>query len=168
VLAIRPHSASRRAIRLSDTLITTTMLRASCLLMLATLVLSACTTTSETPPAASAAPALQELQRTEAGDIDVVLLAKDDALPAGKSQSTIEFQARPDHHLVDVGAVKATATMPMEGMSPMQGSVFVNKTDTPGRYTLDADLGMTGSWHLTLDWDGPAGKGSAAFPGMVR
>src|SRR3954470_21911182 len=85
------------------------------------------------------APKLNELQRTSSGNLDVVLLAADDALPAGKSQATIEFQARADHHLVDVGAVKASATMPMPGFSPMLGSMFVNRSDTPGRYMLEAD-----------------------------
>src|SRR4051812_10310964 len=131
-------------------------------LILLTLVLSAC---SSTKPAA---PKLTELQRTKSGSLEVVLLAPGDALPAGKSQPTLEFQAGADHHLVDVGAVKASATMSMPGMSPMLGSVFVNKTDTAGRYTVDADLGMTGTWRLTVEWDGPAGKGSATFPGTVR
>jgi len=131
-------------------------------LIVATLVLSACS--SPKPEA----PKLTELQRTKSGDIEVVLLAATDALPPGKSQSTIEFQTGGAHRLVDVGAVKASATMPMPGFSPMLGSVFVNKTDTPGRYTLDADLGMSGTWRLTVEWDGPAGKGSASFPGTVR
>jgi YtkA-like protein len=132
------------------------------LLVLFTCVVAACS--SPTPDR----PPLKELQRTTAGDLEVVLLATNDALSLGKSQSTIEFQRRSDHHLVDVGAVKATATMPMEGTSPMQGSVFVNRTETPGRYMLDADLGMNGTWHLTVSWDGPAGQGAAAFPGTVR
>jgi len=114
------------------------------------------------------APKLTELQRTKSGDIEVVLLAKTDALPSGKGQATLEFHTGSDHHLVDVGTVKIGATMPMPGFSPMLGSVFVNKGDSPGRYTLDTDLGMTGTWTLKVEWDGPAGKGSATFPGTVR
>jgi hypothetical protein len=114
------------------------------------------------------APKLTELQRTKSGDIEVVLLAKTDALPEGKGQATLEFHTGSDHHLVDVGTVKIGATMPMPGFSPMLGSVFVNKGDAPGRYTLDTDLTMTGTWTLRAEWDGPAGKGSATFPGTVR
>ena len=50
----------------------------------------------------------------------------------------------------------------------MLGSIFVTRGDTPGRYVVDADLGMTGTWRLIVEWDGPAGKGSASFPGTVR
>jgi len=137
-------------------------LRLASVLIVSTFVLAACA--SPKPDA----PKLTELQRTKSGTIDVVLLASGDALPAGKSQATIEFQTGADHRLVDVGAVKASATMPMPGMSPMLGSVFVNKSDTPGRYTLDADLGMTGTWRMTVEWDGPDGRRSASFPGTVR
>jgi hypothetical protein len=135
-------------------------------LFVSVLLLGACTAKSDTPQPGTSG--LTEVQRTTSGDLDVVLLAASDALPEGKSQATLEFQAGADRHLVDVGTVKAAATMPMPGMSPMLGSVFVNKSDTPGRYTVDADLGMTGTWRLTVEWDGPAGKGSASFPGTVR
>ena len=137
-------------------------LRIVSVLIVSTLVLSACS--SSKPDA----PKLTELQRTKSGDMDVVLLAQKDAIPPGKSQATLEFQTGTDHHLVDVGTVKIGASMEMAGMGPMLGSVFVNKSDTPGRYTLDTDLGMTGTWRLKVDWDGPAGTGSVTFPGTVR
>ena len=137
-------------------------LRIVSVLIVSTLVLSACS--SSKPDA----PKLTELQRTKSGDMDVVLLAQKDAIPPGKSQATLEFQTVADHHLVDVGTVKVGASMEMAGMGPMLGSVFVNKSDTPGRYTLDTDLGMTGTWRLKVDWDGPAGTGSVTFPGTVR
>jgi hypothetical protein len=124
--------------------------------------LVSCTGKSE-----SSSVRLTELQRTKAGALDVVLLAKADALAAGKSQATLEFQAGADHHLVDVGTVKVGASMEMAGLGPMLGSVFV-KANGPGRYTLDTDLGMTGTWNLSVQWDGPAGTGSATFPGTVR
>ena len=137
-------------------------LRIVSVLIVSTLVLSACS--SSKPDA----PKLTELQRTKSGDMDVVLLAQKDAIPPGKSQATLEFQTGADYHLVDVGTVKVGASMEMAGMGPMLGSVFVNKSDTPGRYTLDTDLGMTGTWRLKVDWDGPAGTGSVTFPGTVR
>ena len=137
-------------------------LRFASVLIVSALVLAACS--SPKPDA----PKLTELQRAKSGDIDVVLLAKADALPEGKGQATLEFQTGSDHHLVDVGTVKIGATMPMPGFSPMLGSVFVNKGDAPGRYTLDTDLAMTGTWTMKVEWDGPAGQGSATFPGTVR
>ena len=32
-----------------------------------------------------------------------------------------------------------------------------------GRYVAETDLGMSGGWKLRLDWDGPVGRGTAAF-----
>lgn len=137
-------------------------LRIVSVLMVSTLVLSACSSAKPT------APKLTELQRTKSGDMDVVLLAQKDAIPSGKSQATLEFQTASDHHLVDVGTVKVSASMEMAGVGPMLGSVFVNRADPPGRYMLDTDLGMTGTWRLKVDWEGPRGIGSVTFPGTVR
>jgi len=126
-------------------------------------VMTACTSKPESEPAK-----LTELQRAKSGDLDVVLLAKTDALAQGKSQATLEFQRGSDHRLVDVGTVRIGASMEMPGMGPMLGSVAVDKGDAPGRYTLDTDLAMTGTWKLTVQWDGPAGAGSVTLPGTVR
>ena len=109
---------------------------------------------------------LIEVQRARSGDVDVVLLSNDGALTHGKDTFTIEF--RRGDTLVDVGTVKAGATMPMAGMSPMMGSVFLEPGNTPGRYKADTDLSMSGGWTLKLDWDGPAGKGSASFQATVE
>ena len=104
---------------------------------------------------------LIELQRLRSGDLDVVLLSNDGTLTHGKDAFTVEF--RRGDTLVDVGTVKAGATMPMAGMPPMMGSVFLEKGDVPGRYSAETDLSMSGGWKLQLDWDGPAGTGSASM-----
>ena len=106
-----------------------------------------------------------ELQRARSGDLDVVLLSSDGSVTHGKDAFTIEF--RRGDTLVDVGTLKAAATMPMAGMAPMMGSVFIERGDAPGRYTADTDLGMSGGWQLKLEWDGPAGKGGASFNATV-
>ena len=111
---------------------------------------------------------LKPLQRTTAGATEVVLLAHGDALKPGKDEAVLEFRGGNDHHLVDVGEVKMNATMTMAGMPPMMGSSFVTKTDVPGRYAVETDLSMAGTWRLSVEWDGPAGKGSASFSGTVR
>lgn len=101
---------------------------------------------------------LIEVQRAHVGDLDVVLLSNDGSLTHGKDTFTLEF--RRGDTLVDVGTVKAGASMVMAGMAPMLGSVFLEKGDAPGRYEAETDLGMSGGWQLKLEWDGPAGKGS--------
>jgi hypothetical protein len=120
-----------------------------------------CRSTADAPP-------LKEVQRAKSGDIEVILLAKSDALKPAKDEAVLEFRTGSDHHLLDVGTVKVNATMPMAGMGPMLGNVAVTSGGTAGRYTLATDLGMAGSWRLTVEWDGPAGRGTVNVPGPVR
>ena len=129
---------------------------------LAVLIAVVVATTSCSSPAGSDQI---ELQRARSGDLDVVLLSSDGSVTHGKDAFTIEF--RRGDTLVDVGTLKAAATMPMAGMAPMMGSVFIERGDAPGRYKADTDLGMSGGWQLKLEWDGPAGKGGASFNATV-
>jgi hypothetical protein len=121
----------------------------------------ACSRPADTTP-------LKELQRTKAGDLTVVLLAANDALKPGKDTAMLEFRSGSDNHLVDVGAVKVAATMPMAGMAPMMGSMFVKAGDQAGRYSIDTDLSMAGTWQLAVEWNGPAGSGKTMMSGPVR
>ena len=106
-----------------------------------------------------------ELHRVKSGDLDVVLLSSDGSITHGADVFTIEF--RRGESLVDVGNVKAAATMPMAGMPPMMGSVFLERGEAPGRYRADTDLSMSGGWNLKIEWDGPAGKGNASFNATI-
>jgi len=112
------------------------------------------------------APAkMTELQRVKSGALDIILLSPHDALQHGKDTFIIEFRANGD--LVDVGNVRATASMPMPGMA-MFGNIQVQRTATPGRYTANGELEMAGTWRMALDWEGPAGQGSLTFSGRVQ
>jgi hypothetical protein len=108
-----------------------------------------------------------ELQRAKSGVLDVVLLSPRAALRHGKDEFTIEFRSAPDGHLVDVGQVRGNATMPMAG-TPMFGSLDVQRTNVAGRYAATAEISMAGTWRLSIEWDGPAGKGSVTFSGAVQ
>jgi hypothetical protein len=110
---------------------------------------------------------LTELQRVKSGVLDVVLLSPRDALRHGKDEFTIEFRAASDGHLVDVGQVRGSATMQMAG-TPMFGSLDVKRTNVAGRYAAGAEFSMAGTWRLSIDWDGPAGRSSVAFSGAVQ
>jgi hypothetical protein len=81
---------------------------------------------------------------------------------------TLEFRHITDGSLADVGTVKANATMPMASMAPMLGGVEVLPGDAPGRYTATIDLSMAGGWRLGVEWNGPAGRGSATLLTSVR
>jgi hypothetical protein len=110
--------------------------------------------------------ALKEVQRVHAGSLDVVLLSANETLHQGKDSFVLEFRG-PDGQLVDVGTVNVNATMTMAGMAPMFGESTVNPTATKGRYTVASNLTMAGSWRFSVEWNGPAGRGSTSLPGTV-
>jgi hypothetical protein len=109
---------------------------------------------------------LTELQRVKAGMLDVVLLSPREALRHGKDTFVIEFRSA-SGDLVDVGAVRGSASMPMAG-TPMFGTIDVARTDVPGRYAATGEFSMAGTWRMTIQWDGPAGQGSLTFAGAVQ
>ena len=108
---------------------------------------------------------MTELLRLKSGTLDVVLLSPDEALRHGKDTFTIEF--RTGGRIVDVGGVRVSANMPMPGMA-MFGNIDVQPTSVPGRYTASSDFGMAGTWRMTIEWDGPAGRGSVSFARSVQ
>ena len=110
---------------------------------------------------------MNEIQKVSSGDLDIVLLSGGTAIYHGKDAFTIEFRSKSDGHLVDVGVVRARATMPMPG-APMFGSVEVARTDVPGRYAAQSDISMAGTWRIVIDWDGPSGSQSVNFSGRIQ
>lgn len=109
-----------------------------------------------------------EVAKVRSGSLDVVLLAPQTALGQRKSTATIEFRLASNGTLVDVGAVKASATMTMAGMPPMSGDVSVERTAAVGRYLATTNLTMAGQWRMTVEWNGPSGSGTANFSPMVQ
>lgn len=110
-----------------------------------------------------------EVARARSGNVDVVLLAEQPALNRGMAAFTIEFhEASEAAPLVDAGAVKASAVMPMAGMAPMMASVDVAPTATAGRYAASTELTMVGEWRIAVEWDGPAGRGAATLLPKVQ
>ena len=133
----------------------------ACLPLIALILAAGCSDAPE-------APALKEVQRARAGDIDVVVLSVAGTLKQGKDSFVIEFRSRSNQQLVDVGALKVNATMTMAGMPPMIGNTEVQRTGIAGRYEVATDLAMAGAWRLGLEWEGPAGKGSVTLQGKVQ
>ena len=109
---------------------------------------------------------LTEVQRLRSGDIDIVLLSQDGVLHQ-KDSFTIEFRSSTGGNLLDVGTVRANASMPMPGM-PMLGSIEVRQARAAGRYAANTNLDMAGGWRIALEWDGPAGRGAVNFAGTVQ
>jgi hypothetical protein len=110
---------------------------------------------------------LAELQRAKSGQLDVVLLSSHDGIMHGQDSFVIEFRSA-DGALVDVGDVKASATMPMPG-SPMFGNVEVKRTSVAGRYSAEAKFDMAGTWRATIQWIGPSSQpASVTFSANVQ
>jgi len=106
------------------------------------------------------------VQRVRAGELEVVMLAPEGTLKQGRNVFTLEFRSV-DGRLVDAGAVHASATMTMPGMV-MSGAMQITGTGVPGRYQATAEFGMAGAWPIAIEWNGPAGRGSVSFEGMVQ
>jgi Cu(I)/Ag(I) efflux system membrane protein CusA/SilA len=108
----------------------------------------------------------QVVQRVNAGNLQISLLSPTGTLHQGRNVFTLEFRSA-DGRLLDPGAVRASGNMPMPGMA-MSSGLEVQRTAVPGRYEASAEFGMAGAWHMFIEWDGPAGKGSVNFEGAVQ
>jgi len=101
------------------------------------------------------------------GNLTVVLLNKTGELTQGQNEFVVEFkddQGQP----VDVGDVQIGTNMSMPGMAPMSGDSGVTQTKQTGIYKVTSNFAMSGAWHFTLSWDGPAGQGHTNFNSDVR
>ena len=105
------------------------------------------------------------VRRVQSGDLEIALLSPTGSLHTGRNAFTFEFQRA--GKLIDVGTVRATGNMPMPGMV-MSSGMEVRPSGVIGRYDGSAEFGMAGAWQMSVEWDGPAGKGSASFEGPVQ
>jgi hypothetical protein len=106
------------------------------------------------------------VQSVTSGDVRVTILSDTGTLRQGRHRFWIEFRD-PSGRLVDAGAVQITGAMTMPGMV-MSAGIEISPTAVQGRYLALGEFSMAGVWQLTVQWDGPAGTGSVAFPGTVR
>jgi Cu(I)/Ag(I) efflux system membrane protein CusA/SilA len=114
----------------------------------------------------NATTAGQVVQRLRSGDLQIVLVSATGTLHQGRNTFSFEFRGA-DGRLVDVGTVRASGNMPMPGMV-MSSGLQVQRTAIAGRYDATAEFGMSGAWHMALEWDGPVGHGSINFEGAVQ
>jgi len=115
------------------------------------------------PPALGA----HVIQTVHAQDLDIALLSETGALRQGRNRFFVEFRRTGSTVPVDVGTARGSANMAMPGMV-MSSGLQLQPTAVPGRYTAIAEFGMAGAWHMSVEWDGPAGRGSANFDGGVQ
>jgi len=122
---------------------------------------------ARTAAAPHPAPTGAVLQMVRAGDLAITLSNPVGELRQGANNFRIEFRSARTNDPVDVGNVRLNAAMAMPGMT-MAGTTTVMPGERPGVYEAKGDFAMSGSWDMTLEWNGPAGRGSAAFKGSVQ
>lgn len=93
---------------------------------------------------------LKQIEQQRAGEYLVTLLNETGQLKQGPNKFVLEFRKAADNKLTDVGNVQLNALMPMPGMSPMSGGASATPSGTPGRYTIESDFSMIGTWTFTV------------------
>ncbi len=116
-------------------------------------------------PADETAGTVLETIRT--GDLVVTLSNPEGGLRTGSNRFRIEFRSATTNERIDVGTVALAASMTMPGMV-MNSPITIAPTGQPGLYDATGDFGMAGSWRMAIEWNGPAGRGSAVFEGNVQ
>ena len=100
--------------------------------------------------------------------LTVSLATADGALKHGNTEFTLTF-ADAAGKPVDVGAVALTFHMPQMGtMAEMNDHATFTTTATPGVYNGKAQIEVAGEWQTKITYEGPAGRGVAAFPIIVQ
>jgi hypothetical protein len=106
------------------------------------------------------------IRTIRSGALTILLRSSTGALQQGRNTFALEFRGV-DGALVDVGTVRATGNMPMPGMV-MPGGLEVQPSARHGVYDVSANFGMSGTWQMAIQWNGPAGQGSVNFDQGVR
>ena len=85
----------------------------------------------------------------------------------GPNKFVLEFRTLSGQSL-DAGKATLSTSMSMPGMSPMIAGATLTPDRTPGRYVGTISFPDSGARQVTVNWDGPGGKGSARFSVPVR
>lgn len=93
---------------------------------------------------------LKQIEQQRAGEYVVTVLNETGQLKQGPNKFVLEFRKASDNKLTDVGNVQLNALMPMPGMSPMSGGASATPSGTPGRYNIESDFQMVGTWNFTV------------------
>lgn len=95
---------------------------------------------------------LMLIQEQSTGDFKVSVLSYDGTIKEGSGSFTVEFRNLSDSELVKVIDVNCQAQMQMRG-NPMIGETTISMTDIPGRYKVQYNFAMKGSWLFTISFN---------------
>jgi hypothetical protein len=110
---------------------------------------------------------LATLDTRKTRDAVVTLLGETGRLGSGTNRVVLQFTSPATGRPIDAGQVSLNVTMPMPGMAPMVAPTSLAPAG-PGRYAGTVDFEHGGAWRATVNWKGPAGRGTATFPLSVR
>jgi hypothetical protein len=132
--------------------------------LISALILVALMVTSTRPsPAADMKPI--HTQTTK--DVVITLENESGQWTPGKNDFVLTFTSAKDNTPVEAGKVSLNASMGMPGMAPMLAGATLSP-EGPGRYRGTIDFPDRGTRQVTVNWDGPAAKGSTKFSVSVR
>lgn len=97
---------------------------------------------------------LKEIQNKVSGNYQVIVLNETGNLKQGSNTYYLEFRNKSDNNFIDIKYVSVSAVMQMSGI-PMPAETTIKQTDTPGRYELNTNFSMSGTWSLMVTY----GKG---------
>ena len=134
------------------------------LLLLAAAAIAAGCGGANTAGSGSAATGKEIKSGTAGNNLTATLSSADGVLRKGKQTVTLKF-ADQSGKPVDVGAASLNFHMPAMGtMAVMNNAATLTTTGTPGVYSGNVDLEMSGEWQAQISYQGPAGTGKANLP----
>jgi hypothetical protein len=100
---------------------------------------------------------------------DAVITLKSDTgqWKPGPNKFVLELTT-PSGQPLDAGKVTLSTSMTMPGMGPMIAGATLTPDKASGRYVGTISFPDSGTRQVTVNWDGPGGKGSTRFPVPVR
>jgi hypothetical protein len=103
----------------------------------------------------------------KAPDAVITLKSETGQWKPGPNKFVLEF-ATPAGQPLDAGKATLSTSMSMPGMGPMIAGSTLTPDKAPGRYLGTISFSDSGTRQVTVNWDGPGGKGSARFSVPVR
>jgi hypothetical protein len=117
--------------------------------------------------AASVGAQEKAIHTQKATDAVITLKSETGQWKPGPNKFVVEFTT-PAGQPLDAGKVTLSTSMTMPGMGPMIAGATLTPDKAPGRYLGTISFPDSGVRQVTVNWDGPGGKGSARFPVPVR
>jgi hypothetical protein len=117
--------------------------------------------------AASVGAQEKAIHTQKATDAVITLKSETGQWKPGPNKFVVEFTT-PAGQPLDAGKVTLSTSMTMPGMGPMIAGATLTPDKAPGRYLGTISFPDSGVRQVTVNWDGPGGKGSARFSVPVR